>query len=105
MSDPIGSVARGGAALGVLRGVVVSAGLALGRYATEGLSSHPLYNLRDPLRSAEQFLVSLGGTMLAAARRGAQSILELLYEASADVGVWFLHHTNPPIQKGSGSRF
>lgn len=88
-----------------LAGAGVYAGLVALGYATEGPSYHFSFGLRSPLRSTERLLVGLGVRAMGAVVRFAKSTLDVLFEASAEVGEWFRIHSNPEIQEHIRSRF
>jgi hypothetical protein len=82
----------------------VYAGLVALGYATEGPEYHFSFNLRSPLRSTERLLVGLGVRITGAIVRLGKSALENLFEASAEVGEWFVRR-NPSLQEHVRSRF
>ena len=104
-SDLFRSIARAGAEFVVLAGFGVCAGAVVLRYAAERMSSPVSFDPRNPPRPAERFLVSLGARLGDVLLLALRSALDLLYEASADVGEWFFRHTNPAAQDRFRSRF
>lgn len=81
------------------------AGLVLMAYRTDG----PRYQLRldwlDPARSAERLLVWLGVKVVAAVLRAGRSALEILSEAAAEVGEWFIRRRGGQAEALYRSRF
>jgi hypothetical protein len=82
----------------------VYAGLVALGYATEGPEYHFRFDLRKPVRSTERLLVGLGVRLMGAIVRLAKSALENLFEASAEIGEWFVRR-NPSVQERVRSRF
>jgi len=76
--------------LALLAGAALYAGLILMRYLTDGQRPRPVVDPRDPAQSAERLAVWLGVKALALAVRMLTPIFEMLSEASAEVGEWFL---------------
>jgi hypothetical protein len=80
------------------------AGMVLMRYRADA----PRYRLnleyRDPARSAQHLVVWLGVKVLDAGVRLARVILNMLMEASAEVGEWFIR-LSPAVQEIFRSRF
>jgi hypothetical protein len=73
-------------------GAALYAGRVLTSYRTDSPEVRPRVDLRDPAHSAERWTVWLGAMALALAVRIATPIFEMLSEASAEVGDWFLSH-------------
>jgi len=64
-------------------------------YLTYGPRPRPQFDLRDPVRSAENLAVWAGIKLVALLVPVGRPILAMLSEASAEVGDWFLsnlHH-------------
>ena len=80
------------------------AGMVLMRYRTDGPHYRLSFELRDPARSVQHLLVWLGVKVLEACLRIARAILNILLEASAEVGEWFIRHS-PAVQESVRSRF
>ncbi|MGD0922997.1 MAG: hypothetical protein ABSA70_14735 [Terriglobia bacterium] len=81
------------------------AGLVLMAYRTEG----PRFQLRadwqGPFRSAPQLLVWLGVRALAAIVRIGTGTWDMLSEASADLGEWYVRRRGPEAEAIFRSRF
>ena len=60
-------------------------------YRTEGPAFHFRVTLADPIRSAKRLLVWLGVKAEAALLRVGTATLDALFEASAEVGEWYVH--------------
>ena len=89
------SILNGFLELALLAVVAVYTGLVLTNYGTAGRHVHPRVDWRDPLHSAGRLAVWLGVVALALAVRIMTPIFEMLSEASAEVGEWFVgprHH-------------
>lgn len=84
---------------------ILYSGLVLMAYRTEG----PRYQLRldwqGPARSAQQLLVWLGVKVLAALVYAGRAALEVLSEASAEVGEWYLRRRGGEAEATFRSRF
>jgi hypothetical protein len=83
---------------------VFYASLVVATYAKEG----PGFQLRlegDPVRLGQRLLVWMGVRMTAIMASAFKWILELLYEASADVGAWVVSKSNSQVQARVSSRF
>jgi hypothetical protein len=80
------------------------AGMVLITYYTEGPNCRLSFELRDPARSAVHLVVWLGVKVLQACLWLAGAILNMLLEASAEVGEWFLRRS-PAVQESIRSRF
>jgi hypothetical protein len=94
----------------VVKLLVIAAGVLYGSlvvatYAKEGPDLPLRLELGDPARSAERLLVWMGVRATAAIVRAFRWILELLYEASADVGAWAVSKSNARMQARVSSRF
>lgn len=89
--------------------MVVGAGLYVGLvlmiYRTDGPRYRPRLALGDPGRSAWRLLVWMGVKALTATIRGASTLFNMLSEASAEVGEWFLRRRDPEVQDAFRSRF
>ena len=71
---------------------VLYAGLVLIVWRTEGIHDRVPFDWKDPARSGERLLVWIGVRGISAVLQGLEGALEILEEASADVGDWLLHH-------------
>jgi hypothetical protein len=80
------------------------AGMVLMRYRTDGPHYRLGFELRDPARSAQHLLVWLGLKVLVACLRIVRTILNMLLEASAEVGEWLIR-LSPTVQESVRSRF
>jgi len=80
------------------------AGMVLMTYRTDGPHNRLSFELRDPVRSAEHLVVWLGVMALDACLRFARVILNMLLEASAEVGEWFISRSLT-MQESVRSRF
>jgi hypothetical protein len=79
--------------------------LVLTTYAREGPAYRLHLELADPARSAERLLIWMGIKVAAAIAWAAKLILDLLYEASADVGTWVVSKSSAQVQARVRSRF
>ena len=80
------------------------AGMVLMRYRTDRPHYRLSFELRDPARSVQHLVVWLGVKVLAACLRFARAILNILLEASAEVGEWFMRRSLT-VQESIRSRF
>jgi len=80
------------------------AGLVLMRYRTDGPHYRLSFKLQDPGRLLQHLPVWLGVKVLDGCLRMARAILNVLLEASAEVGEWFIR-LNPTMQESVRSRF
>lgn len=87
-----------------IAGTVLYSVIVLTRYRTDGPRYQLDLELRDPVRSAEHILEWLGVRVLDACIRFARATFNLLVEASAEVGEWFIHR-KPALQESARSRF
>ena len=71
---------------------VLYAGLVLIAWRTEGIHDRVPFDWKDPARSVERLLVWVGLRGVSAVLHGLRGALEILEDASADVGDWLLHH-------------
>jgi hypothetical protein len=91
--------------LGLFASGVFYAFLALTTYAKEGPNYRLHLELGDPARSVERLLIWMGSKVTTRVGRGFRSILELLYEASANVGTWVVSKSSAQVQARVRSRF
>jgi len=89
----------------MVAGVALYAGLVLMSYRTDGPHSPLRLELSDPARSAERLTVWLGVRAVAIALWAATGLFNMLSEASAEVGEWFLRRRDPEVQAAVRSRF
>jgi hypothetical protein len=76
----------------ILTGMVVFyALLVMKTLRTGGTLDQLRFNSHNPARSSERFLVWLGVRMAAATLAVLKACLNILEDASADVGEWVLH--------------
>jgi len=105
MAAMLGVVLAGILKLLLVAGVALYAGLVFMSYRTDG----PHWPLRlepsDPARSAERLWVWLGVKAVAAVIGIVRGLFNMLSEASAEVGEWFIRHRNPEVQAEVRSRF
>jgi hypothetical protein len=80
------------------------AGMVLMRFRTDRPHYRLSFELRDPGRSAEHLVIWLGVKVLEGCLRIASSILNILLEASAEVGEWFMRRS-PAVKERIRSRF
>jgi hypothetical protein len=95
-----GAVKLGLIASGLFYGV-----LLLTTYSMEGADYRLKLELADPVRSVERLLIWIGIKLVTAIGRAARPILEVLYEASADVGTWVVSKSSEQVQARVRSRF
>ncbi len=74
-------------------------------YRTDGAGTPLRIDLGDPVRSAERFLVWSGVKAVAAFLRSARAVLDALFEASAEIGDWYLRRRGRNTQSELLSRF
>lgn len=74
-------------------------------YATEGAHYQIRLDVRRPVLTAKRLLVGLGVRLAAWMLRLAQSLLNPLFKASADVGDWFTDHASQQTSDRIRSRF
>jgi len=80
------------------------AGMVLIRYRTEGPHCRLSFQLQDPARSVQCLVVWLGVKVLGGCLRIARAILNMLLEASAEVGEWYIR-VSPAVRESIRSRF
>ena len=85
-------------------GGALYAGMVLMRYRREGPHYHLSFQLRDPARSVQGLVVWLGVKVLGRCLWIARPILNMLLEASAEVGEWFIR-VRPAVRESIRSRF
>lgn len=80
-------------------------GLVLMVYRTDGPRFQLRVNWQDPFRSAPQLMVWLGVRALAAIVRIGSGTWDMLSEASADLGEWYVRRRGPAAEAIFRSRF
>jgi hypothetical protein len=78
--------------------------LVLIRYNTDGANYRFSLDPKDPVKSVETLLVWLGVKVLAVCLRFGRAVLNVLLEASAEVGEWLMRHS-PTVKENIRSRF
>ncbi len=89
----------------ILGGALLYAGLVLMSYRIEGPHAPLRMDMTDPAHSLERLLVRLGVKTLDAILRSARRFLDLLADASAEVGAWFIERRSAKVQETVRSRF
>ncbi len=84
---------------------ILYAGLVLMGYRTEGDRYRLRLDEQDPVGSAEQLLVWLGVRAMAAIVCVGRTTLEMLSEASAEVGEWYIRRRGGEVEASFRSRF
>ena len=84
---------------------VLYAFLVLRAYAREGPDFQLRLQSSDPARSAERLLIWAGIRVMSVVARAVRSILNALYQASADVGTWVVSKSSAQVQARVLSRF
>ena len=72
--------------------MILYAGMVAVTLRTRGTHYRVQHDWQDPVRTAESFLVWVGVRIASQTFRLITASLDLLEEASADVGEWILHH-------------
>lgn len=72
--------------------LILYAGMVAVALRTQGTHYRVQHDSQNPVRTAETFLVWVGVRIASQTLRLVRAILDLLEEASADVGEWILHH-------------
>jgi len=89
--------------LAIVAGAIY-AGMVLMSYHTDGPHYRLSFDLRDPVRSVRHLMVWLGVKVFDACLRVARAIFNMLLEASAEVGEWFIRRS-PTVLQIMRSRF
>jgi hypothetical protein len=77
----------------LLAGVgVLYTGLVLIALRTEGAHDRVPFDWGDPARSGERLIVWVGVKAVSTVVQGLKAAMDILEDASADVGEWLLHH-------------
>jgi len=71
---------------------ILYAGLVLIALRTEGAHNRVPFDWGDPARSGERLLIWVGVRGVSATLQWLKAALDILEDASADVGEWLLHH-------------
>ncbi len=82
----------------------IYAGMVLMRYSTDGPRYRLSFELRDPARSVQNLVVWLGVKVFDACLQFARGVFNMLLEASAEVGEWFMRRS-PTVRQSIRSRF
>jgi hypothetical protein len=80
-------------------------GMVLTNYALHGAEYRVRFDFGDPAWSIKQLVVWCGVRLLSGFVRTIKAALNLLIEASADVGEWFISTRSERIQAEFRSRF
>jgi hypothetical protein len=86
-------------------GGLLYAGLVLMSYRTDGPHSLLHLDLSHPGRSAQCLMVWVGVRVVTAIVGASKALLNVLSDASAEVGQWFLHRRSAAVQAAFRSRF
>ncbi len=89
----------------LLGGALLYAGLVLMSYRLEGPRAPLRLDIGDPARSFQRLVVRMGVRVLDAVLRNARRFLDLLTEASAELGAWFIERRSAKVQETVRSRF
>lgn len=84
---------------------ILYAGLVLMAYRTEGNSYRLRLDKQNAARSAVQLLVWLGVQAVAAIVRVGKATLEMLSDASAEVGEWYIRRRGGEVEAIFRSHF
>lgn len=105
MFELIKSISREGLDLLEFVAAAVYLGLVAIRYATEGPHYHFRFDVDHPYRSTERLAVGWGVRVAARILRVLRALLDMLYEASAEVGDWATQHASAETQARLRSHF
>jgi hypothetical protein len=84
---------------------ILYAGLVLMAYRTEGERHRLRLDKRDPAGSAAQLLVWAGVRAMATVVRVGRTALEMLSDASAEVGEWYIRRRGGQVEAIFRSHF
>lgn len=84
---------------------ILYAGLVLMAYRTEGERYRLSLNKQDPAGSAAQLLVWAGVRAMATVVRVGRTALEMLSDASAEVGEWYIRRRGGQVEAIFRSHF
>jgi hypothetical protein len=105
MNQTVQMLVAGALKLGLVVSVLFYTFLVMTTYVREGRDYRLYLEPGDSARSVERLLIWVGVKVTAAVRRVFMSILELLYDASADVGTWVVSKGSEQVQALFRSRF
>ena len=88
----------------VFAALALYVGVVLTRYRTDGPHYRLSLEVQDPARSLQHFVVWLGVRVLEVCLRIAKAVLNMLLEASAEVGEWLMRRS-PAVKQTVRSRF
>ena len=91
--------------LGLIASAVFYTFLLMTTYAKEGRDYRLYLEPGDSARSVQRLLIWVGIKVTTAIRRGFRLVLELLYDASADVGTWVVSKSGAEVRARFRSRF
>jgi hypothetical protein len=84
---------------------LIYAGLVLTGYTSEGPRYQPRLSWAEPGRSSERLLIWTGIKVLDGLLRILRSMLNQLFMASADIGLWFVDKSTSEVQRKVRSKF
>jgi hypothetical protein len=84
---------------------IIYLGLVLMTYTIFGPSYRLILDIEAPVRSIERLLIWIGVRILHAGVRILRASLDLLSDASAEVGDWFVRRAGRNVQAAYRSRF
>jgi len=105
MAAMVSAVLAGILKLLLVAGAALYAGLVFMSYRTDGPRCPLRLEPSDPARSVERLWVWLGVKGVAAVIGIGWGLFNMLSEASAEVGEWFVRRRNPEVQAEVRSRF
>ena len=82
--------------LALLAGAIFYITLVTLSYFEDKAHARPRFDSRDPAHSLEHLAVWVGVAALVVVVRVLTPVFEMLSEASAEVGEWFLNHRHHP---------
>lgn len=91
--------------IGAVGGTSLYAAVVAMGYASEGPRYYFHFDSNHPVRSTERVIVGLGVHFVAVLLREIRAALNLLFEASAEVGDWFLNRSSEEVREKLRSRF
>jgi hypothetical protein len=80
-------------------------GLVFMGYASEGRYYQPRFHWSEPARSGERLLVWTGIRVFDVFLRIGRSMLDQLFTASAEVGLWVIDRSSAEVQRKVRSKF
>ena len=105
MNQTMQTLVAGTVKLGMIASALSYTFLVVTTYAKEGPDYRLHFELSDAARSVERLLIWMGIKFSTAIGRAFRSTLDLLYDASADVGTWVVSKSSPQVQARVRSRF